>query len=113
MHELSIVMGIVDIAEEQVRKAGAHTVDRIELDIGSLAGIELDALDFAWDAATRDTVLAKAIRDIHHIQAKARCCDCGHEYPIEQVFDPCPACGEIFSDVVQGQELRVKALTVS
>ena len=46
MHELSIVLGIVDIADEQVRKAHARKVDSIDLDVGTLAGIEMEALDF-------------------------------------------------------------------
>lgn len=112
MHELSIVHSIVDIARQQVRQHQAQCVDRIELEIGTLAGIEWDSLDFAWPVAVKGTVLAQAERHIDRIQARARCCDCGCEYDIGQAFDPCPACGELFSDLLQGQELRVKALTV-
>lgn len=113
MHELSIVMSIVDIAEEQVRKAGARKVDRIDLDIGTLAGVEMDALEFAWSEGVKNTVLAGARRNIHRIKAKARCGDCGREYEIEQLFDPCPFCGEFLNELIQGKELRVKSLTVS
>jgi len=96
-----------------VQQHQARQVDRIELEIGTLAGIEWDALEFAWPVAVKGTVLAHADRYIDRIQAKARCCDCGCEYDVTQIFDPCPACGEWFSDLLQGQELRVKALTVS
>ena len=34
MHELSIAMNIVEIAEENARKEGAKTVTEIELEIG-------------------------------------------------------------------------------
>ncbi|VAW24808.1 hypothetical protein MNBD_BACTEROID04-509, partial [hydrothermal vent metagenome] len=44
MHELSIVMGIVKIAEDETAKVEENTVTKIELEIGQLAGIELDAL---------------------------------------------------------------------
>ena len=67
MHELSIVLSIVDIADEQVRKTGARQVEQIDLDIGALSGVELDALDFAWDAGVKDTVLEKAQRNINRI----------------------------------------------
>ena len=113
MHELSIVLSIVDIANEQVRKARARKVDSIDLDIGTLAGIEMEALDFAWDAAVNRTVLAKAKRHINHIQARARCLDCGEVFEIQQLFDACPRCGNLFSELLRGKELRVRALTVS
>lgn len=113
MHELSIVHSIVDIAREQVQQHQAQRVDHIELEIGTLAGIEWDSLEFAWPLAVQGTVLAAAERSIERIQARARCCDCSHEYDIQAAFDPCPICGELFSDLLQGQEMRVKALTVS
>ena len=40
MHELSIVMSIIDIAEQQAKKANAVWVDEIELDIGELSGMQ-------------------------------------------------------------------------
>jgi len=46
MHELSIALGIVDIAEKETKKAKKHKVDLIELEIGTLAGIEFDSLGF-------------------------------------------------------------------
>lgn len=113
MHELSIVMSIVRIAEQQVQQAGAQVVEEIELDIGELAGIEPSALDFAWEAAVRETVLAKARRTIHHIPGKARCAECEQEYRLNQYYDPCPYCQNPFHQILSGRELRVRALTVS
>lgn len=113
MHELSIVMGIVDIAASTVQKAGAHTVDSIELEIGELAGIEMDALLFAWDAAIKNTVLAGAQREIRFLPGKAVCTDCGEKFDLHQLYDPCPTCGNYLNEIIQGRELKVKALTVS
>lgn len=112
MHELSIVMSIVDSAREQVARHQAARVESITLEIGSLAGIEPVALDFAWEAAVPDTILAGAERQIHYIQARAKCAGCGNEYDIQQLFEPCPRCGEYFSDLLQGRELRIKTMTL-
>ena len=57
MHELSIVMSIVDQVTEVVREKNAHSVERIELEIGELAGIEWHSFDFAWEPGTRNSVL--------------------------------------------------------
>lgn len=113
MHELSIVMSIVDLAEKQVQQAGASQVESIELEIGELAGIEMQALDFAWSSAVRHTVLENAERIILSVNGKARCLECEREYEMHTLYEQCPRCQSFFSDILQGKELRVKALTVS
>jgi len=78
MHELSIALGIVDIAKKETQKAHAQKVELIELEIGTLAGIEFDSLDFVWPSAVKDTVLEHAKKKIHIIEGKAKCGDCHH-----------------------------------
>lgn len=112
MHELSIALGIVKIAENESKKAKATRVNSIELEIGALSGIEMDALDFAWPVAVKDTVLEHARRDIDYIKAKARCIDCDTEFDLENVYDTCPNCDSYFKDIIKGKEMRVKALEV-
>ena len=112
MHELSIALSIVDIAEEEVRKANASSVDLIELDIGKLSGVEINALEFVWDQAVKETVLEKAERKINRIPGMARCMDCSRQFEMEELFDACPDCQQYFNDIIQGKELRVKSLTI-
>lgn len=113
MHELSIVLGIVDIAQREFEKAEASKVDSIELEIGKLAGVEPMALDFAWPEATKNTVLEHAERKIDYIPGKAECMDCNTEFDIEHIYDECPNCQSYLKDIIKGKELRVKALIVS
>lgn len=112
MHELSIALGIVKIAEEERKKAKAEKITAIELEIGTLSGIELDALDFAWPVAVKDTVLEDAEREIDIIEARARCADCDNEYAIEHNYDACPRCNSYLKNVFMGKELRVKAIEI-
>ncbi len=111
MHELSIVMGIVNIAKKEVQKAKLTKVETIELEIGTLAGIEFEALDFAWKMAVSGTVLEGAERKIDKIIAKARCTNCQYVFETKSVFDECPKCKEQFTDLISGKELRIKSLT--
>ena len=113
MHELSIVQSIVDIAETQVRQAGARQVDCIELDIGQLAGVEWSALDFAWEVAVRHTVLQGAERVVRRIPGKAKCLECQKVFNLSALYDACPDCNAHFHQILSGRELRVSALTVS
>ena len=113
MHELSIVMSIIDIAEQQAKKANAVSVDEIELDIGELSGNEEQAFDFAWQQAVKDTVLKNAERVINKIPGEGLCMECDAAYPVHQLYDPCPVCGKHFISVQKGKELRVKSLVVT
>lgn len=113
MHELSIALGIVKIAEDEHRKANANKVDTIELEIGTLSGVELDSLDFAWPMAVKDTVLEHAEKKIDVIEGRAKCLECETEFPMQRIFDSCPVCDSYFKDIIRGTELRVKALEVS
>ena len=112
MHELSIAMGIVTIAEKEAKKASVTEVKAIDLEIGTLSGIEIESLNFAWPMAVANSVLEHAEKRIHIIKAKAKCADCGFDYDIENLFDTCPKCHSPFKDIYQGKEMRVKSLEV-
>ena len=112
MHELSIAMGIVEIAEKEAEKANVSEVKAIDLEIGSLSGVEIEALNFAWPIAVADSVLENAEKRIKIIKARAKCLDCGFDFEIDNYFDACPECGSHFKDIYRGKEMRVKSLEV-
>ena len=112
MHELSIVMGIIGIAETETAKAGGHAVEEIELDIGTLSTVDMDAFDFAWTQGVKDTLLEHSRKNVNRIEGQARCMDCDVRFSVQEVYDPCPACGGHLLEILQGKELRVKSLVV-
>jgi hydrogenase nickel incorporation protein HypA/HybF len=113
MHELSIVMNIIDIATREAEKANAGRIEEIELEIGELSTVEMGAFDFAWKQAVKNTKLENASRVIHRLEGRGRCLICAAEFPIEQLYDPCPHCGRNQIEVLHGKELRVKSLVVN
>ena len=113
MHELSIVLGIIEVARKEFEKSHASRVDSIELEIGKLAGVEPLALEFAWPEATKNTLLEKAEKIIDYIPGLAKCAECGTVFELENIFDECPTCNSYFKNILKGKELRVKALVVS
>ena len=112
MHELSIAMSIIEIAEEHARRENATVITEIELDIGSQSGVVLEALDFAMQAAVRGTMLEEARVKVNAIPARATCTRCQHTFFTSDLFSPCPKCGNPYSEVIQGRELKVKSLKV-
>jgi len=112
MHEFSIAMSIIEIAEAEAKKANATAINELVLDIGTLAGIEFYALDTAMEMAVKNTQLENAKIKINKIRARAHCSDCGEEFDIENVFDPCPKCGGLYHELLCGKELQIKSLVV-
>ncbi len=110
MHELSIAMSIVEIAEENVQQSKLSKVTEIELDVGELSGVVFDALEFAMVEAVKDTVLKDAVRKINRIPGKAKCKECGCVFEVEDIYTPCPECASFENEVINGKELKVKSL---
>ena len=73
MHELSIVMSIIEIAEKQAKENNASVVEEIEIDIGELSTVEMDSFNFAWQQAVKGTMLENAARKINRINGLAAC----------------------------------------
>jgi hydrogenase nickel incorporation protein HypA/HybF len=113
MHELSIALGIVDIAEKEIKKAKKDRIELIELEIGTLAGIEFDSLDFIWPSAVKNTVLEDAKRKINIIEGLATCGDCNYTFNLKKIYDSCPKCNSHLKAIIKGKELRVICLEVS
>ncbi len=112
MHELSIALNIVDIATAETRKAGALRVTDLNIEVGSLSGVIVEALEFAMEVAVRDTILSGARVAIHPVQAQAKCKQCGEEFEVADYFEQCPKCDSLDLQIMRGQELKVRSLVV-
>jgi len=112
MHELSIATGIVKIAEDETAKANAKTVTKIVLEIGVLAGVEIDSLNFVWESAVHESVLEKAKKEIIVIEGVGKCIDCDTLFAMENIYDCCPKCNSNFKSIIKGKELKIKSLEV-
>jgi len=112
MHELSLAMNVVNIAEREIAKAKASKATSITLEIGECAGVEKSAFKFAWSIAVKGTSLEEAERIIEAVEGKAICQECNEEFALYRLYDPCPNCGAYARDIFQGKEFRVKSLTV-
>jgi hydrogenase nickel incorporation protein HypA/HybF len=113
MHELSIAVEIIEIVEKSARKSGAENVDTIELEIGELSGIEIEALKMALDISVKNTIADGAEINIHTVKAEAHCIDCGKDSAVDDLFSVCPTCGSFRMDIIKGKEMKIKSITVN
>jgi len=112
MHEMSIAVNIVQIAEETARNSGASKINEISLEVGALSGVVKDALEFCFESACKGTMADGAQLDLHYIPARAVCESCGHTFETEQMVPLCPRCGELVFQLDGGRELKVKSINV-
>jgi hydrogenase nickel incorporation protein HypA/HybF len=87
-------------------------VNAIELDVGDLAGIELDSLQFCFHSARKGTMADQAELVVNQIPALGHCPECGRDVPLEFPLGACPECGQAVVEAFQGRELRVKSINV-
>ena len=112
MHEMSIAMSILEIAGQQARQADARRIAAIDVEIGTLAGVEIDSLEFCFEVARRNDPLTRdAELVIERIAAVGRCPACDLDVPLESFVAICPECGQGV-EIRQGRELRVRSLRV-
>lgn len=112
MHELSLAVQLVQTAEEAARAADAKRVTAVVVKIGALSGVAEEALRFAFDVATVDTLLAQARLEIHPVSVKVVCPRCGIvELPSLQRFC-CPQCDTPTADVRTGREIELESIEV-
>jgi len=113
MHELSIAMSIVEMAQEEAERRGVQ-VCAVHLKLGLLSGVVKEALLSSYEMACFDTPLAGSQLVIEEIPIVVFCPNCKAERPISsmQLFC-CSECGTPTAEVVRGKELEVVALEVA
>jgi hydrogenase nickel incorporation protein HypA/HybF len=112
MHELSLMEGVIGIIQDAQAQHGFRRVATVVLEIGALAGVEREALEFCWELAAKDTVAEGADLQLVEIPAAAWCEPCLAEVPIHSRIDLCPRCGGAFDRILRGLDLQVKTLDV-
>jgi hydrogenase nickel incorporation protein HypA/HybF len=112
MHEMSIALSIIDIVKDYAEKENAKEVKEIELEVGTLSGIEFEALEFALTVSLKNTLIENSKININKIQAKSVCLDCENEFDALHLFDNCPKCSSNNTKLIKGKELQVKSLLI-
>ena len=112
MHEMSLCEGIVQVLEEQAATQRYDQVKTVWLEIGELAGIELEAMRFGFDVVRRNTIAENARLEITRIPGQAWCMACAETVEVSERFEPCPVCGGYELQVTGGDKMRIKELEV-
>lgn len=112
MHEMAICESILQVMEEQAAAEAFTAVNAVRLEVGPLAGVELEALRFGFDVVTRGTLADGCRLEVLETPGTAWCLPCGKAVAISQRYDACPDCGSHQLQITGGEELRIKDMEV-
>lgn len=114
MHELSVAMSILDVAEEEVERRGGVQVEAIHIKLGPLSGVVKEALLSAYQLASEQTPFEHARLVIEEVPVVVFCSKCQAERPVHSVqWFCCAECGTPASEVLHGRELQLAALELA
>jgi len=112
MHELSIAMSIVDMAQEEAIRRDV-TIDAVHLELGPLSGLVAEALLFSYEIACSGTALEGSRLVITPVAIVVYCPACKAQKTLSSMqWFCCPECGEPTSEVIHGNELVITALEI-
>jgi hydrogenase nickel incorporation protein HypA/HybF len=111
MHELGIMASALDAVQLRAAREKAAGVARIVLRIGTLAGVDVDALRFAYEALAPGSVAEGAVLEIEQVPARAWCRRCDAEFGAGRgMIFQCPFCQEYSGEIRAGRELGIARL---
>jgi hydrogenase nickel incorporation protein HypA/HybF len=105
-------MSIIDIALAEAAKAEAQTIDEIEVEVGQLAGVMLESLDFCLQAAAHSTMAASATFTLIPTPGQGHCLTCQRGVMISEFPAQCPACGGFGVQITAGTELKLRSISI-
>jgi hydrogenase nickel incorporation protein HypA/HybF len=114
MHELSIAMSIVELAEEEAARHGNARVEAIHLKVGRLSGVVSEALQSCFEMACEGTSIEGCKLVISEAPVLVYCTKCEARHAVNRMdWSLCPECGTPTADIVQGRELQIDALEIA
>jgi hydrogenase nickel incorporation protein HypA/HybF len=114
MHELSIAMSIVEMAEEEAAARGDARIHAVHLRLGLLSGVVKEALLSSYEMASATAPLLEGSQLlIEEVPVEAFCPNCRMARQIASIqWMCCPECGVPTGEILKGKELEVVALEI-
>jgi hydrogenase nickel incorporation protein HypA/HybF len=114
VHELSIALSILDVAEEEAERRGGVHVEAIHFKLGTLSGLVKRALISAYELACEQTPFEGSRLIVEEVPVVVYCVQCQAERPVHSLQRfCCAACDTPASPVLQGRELQLAALELA
>lgn len=119
MHELSMAQGIINAVLETAEENNATEVNEVTIEIGRLAMVNPEQLEFILGVLVENTLVEDAEIKIEDIPVEIDCEDCGfHGNAIIDDKDhyapmvKCPECDSFKIEILNGKDIVVKNIVI-
>lgn len=103
----------MEIVEQQAALHNAQKVVKVSLEFGALTAVMPEAIQFAFEVLSRDTVAEGAALDITIIPIAIWCVECGQRLVLETYRPTCPVCDSASVQIIEGRdEMRIVSLEI-
>ena len=112
MHELSLAMEVIHLAQSEAEKNNATEIQEITIEVGDLCGVEAEAFESALGLLAKGSILGNSLIHILRTPGKGNCISCNHEFVMNHRMATCPICHCFPSQISGGTEFRVVSLLI-
>lgn len=112
MHELSIAESIMERVEALRLENHARGIASVQIQVGTLSGVDPYALELAFTVAVEGTPYAETDWKIWSIPASVLCQSCGSTTTPEGPFPICMNCDATDVEIVNGRELMIETIEI-
>jgi hydrogenase nickel incorporation protein HypA/HybF len=103
----------MEIIEQQAALHNAEKIVKVSLEFGTLTAVMPEAIRFAFEVLSKDTVAENAELDITIIPITIWCTACGRRHVLEAYRPTCPLCDSAGVQIVEGRdEMRIVSLEI-
>lgn len=111
MHELSLCRSIINSVKPKIAKTNYDLVS-ITIEIGVFSCVDESALKFNFKVLTKNTCFNGVELYCEAITALTECQSCKHRYQPIALFSQCPRCQSLETQLISGNELKIKEIEV-
>lgn len=112
MHELSIVISLIDLCEKNLKASGGNEIEEVVIKVGRLSGVESHYLRDAYEVYKSGTVCKNANLTIHEQSVVVECLECGFTSELTQNEFICPNCSSQNLKVIDGEDMYLMSLVI-
>ena len=112
MHELGIVMNVLEQVDAVAAENGAEKVLRVTMEVGEVSSVVPDLFTDAFDWAKKKTrFLQEAELEMIIIEGRTYCQSCGETYKTTAHGKKCPHCGSTETYLLTGDQVIIKDIS--
>ena len=112
MHEFSMAIEVISLAQREAAKNKANSIREITIEVGDLSGVDADAFESALGLLVKDSILDQAQVSLVRTPGMGKCNSCNDEFEMNHRMATCPKCLCFPSEISGGEEFRVVSLIV-